>query len=113
MTISELYRNLESELEENRHEVIGDNDSAHDRVSEIIEGLLPIYTADALEVALSDLALAVESPDYGDNPYEMLLANIDSALRDRASDWISRARNKKGIFETPDKTIKRLKNAIN
>lgn len=60
-------------------------DELGERINDIASDLIPMMTADMLSLALNDLWLAVESPEYvndGDTPYDLLVRNVDDHLTD-------------------------------
>lgn|SRR3990167_2154990 len=85
----DLKASLKDELENNKEELKKmSEDERYDWLQETIDGYLPVYTAHALEIALFDLWLAVDKAEYEGNAYEQIVANIASALREEADEWL-------------------------
>lgn len=69
-----------------------DDDEASDIISEIADGRIPIYTYEVLEVAMSNLRLACDSPkiygwDWKPSPSELIQANIYEHLQSKLFEW--------------------------
>ena len=75
-----------------------DDDEAYDLLCEIANSRVPIYTSDILEVALNDLRLAYDTPEYlGSNckasPISMIQSNIYEHLISKLSEWYYKNKN--------------------
>jgi hypothetical protein len=67
-------------------------------MNEIIESHIPVYTADLLEVALSNLRLASAEPNCNSeyvNPAELISLNIYELLCDEVQQWFDVSRAQK------------------
>lgn len=93
MTIQELKRDLKQELEEEKKDILKDK-YPKDRIREMVDSFIPIYHSDLLEVAQSDLWLAVEEPeimafDGKNTAVNAIAGNIYDELIEVAMDWLN------------------------
>ena len=75
-----------------------DDDEASDIISEIADSRIPIFTYQVLEVAISDLWLAYDSPEiYGwsckISPLQLIQANIYEHLQSKLFEWYYKNKN--------------------
>ena len=86
LTLTELVQSAREEFQDylNGWEVITETTVA-DRISEIADNQIPVYTTQLLQVAMSNLRLVNENPEWsnGDQTPEVLIqGNIYQYIRD-------------------------------
>jgi len=86
LTLYDLEKQLIEELDGLKEELKADN-NANDTVTEIIDGIIPVYTYDSLTVAGSVLWIATEKAEGGETPLEQINANIYTHLSEKAHEW--------------------------
>lgn len=94
MRLSELTEELMETLEENKKDILSHNDP-DGVVGEYIDGVMPIYTSDILELAKNDLWLGVDTPDflaYGGekNAIGCIGGLVYQELSEKANDWLNK-----------------------
>jgi len=100
LTIQRLEKNLIEILEDEKEDILNDK-YPEDRITEIVDDSVPVYTYDLLEVAQSDLWLAVGVPEIyaftGEkNAINAIAGNIYERLNEKAQAWFwGRFDNKK------------------
>lgn len=66
-----------------------DEDSVHDRLSEIVDGIVPIYNYDLCTVIGSNLELGCRDLEWDSKtPFDAMREAIYLELREEAYDWI-------------------------
>jgi len=87
---AQLFETLESEWSEHEGE---DDDTQCDWIDEHVDGIIPVYTAELLEVASNDLWLAVDVPERlafsGETTAVSCIAgNIYCHLQQLGQEWL-------------------------
>lgn len=91
-TLWDLERDLRAEIDERASELRADA-YPEDTLTEMVDSSVPIYTADLLDVARSDLAIASAEPELGPafdgspTPANIIAANIYEHLSAVASSY--------------------------
>jgi hypothetical protein len=103
LTMYDLKKSLLQTLEDNKAEILNSK-YPEDLISEYVDGEIPVYTGRLLEIALSDLWLAVDEPEmYGfdgkPTAINAIVGNIYSELHEEASNWLNLAQEEKQTVE--------------
>jgi hypothetical protein len=87
-TMLSLEQNMLEDLNDNKADILKSDDPSG-YVSDIASSHVPVYTADSLDVAKSDLFLATEEPDIDTkSPLQAINWNIYSCLSEQAYEWL-------------------------
>jgi hypothetical protein len=88
MTMYQLEKNLIDELNDNKQEILENDDLIH----EYVNSNIPVYNFDRLQLACDDLWLGYPSEsglsEGCDNAYDIIATNIYEKLSQVANDWL-------------------------
>lgn len=91
MNLKTLEKELIETLNDNRDEILADK-YPEDRVHEYVDGAIPAYTADLLELAKNDLWLATKAADesfmHEYTASAAIIGNLYESLESTASGWL-------------------------
>jgi len=99
MVIYDLEKSLEDTLEDNKKEILK-SEYPDDLISEYVDGAIPVYTSTLLDIAQSELWLAVDAPEiYGfdgsTSPINGIVGNIYGHLSELAYKWLEKQQKTK------------------
>ena len=88
MTYYELLREVQEAIDDEKREIF-ENPYPSDQITEIVDSSIPVYTTDLLDIAKSELWIAVEEPEtYGFNgdktPINGIVGNLFQKLQEDA-----------------------------
>ena len=95
LTLHQLEENLSSELEDDKNEILS-SEYSHDRITEIVDGCIPIYHSELLEMASNNTEMATNEPeimafDGHNTPINAIAGNIYQHLQEKAYKWLDDA----------------------
>lgn len=95
MTLWDVENSLMEDLESQKDDILA-AEHAEDLLAEIIDSCIPIYNHSLLEMAMSDLWLAVDKPNfesgYGEagSAVSVIVANLYDHLDEKAHEWLEK-----------------------
>ena len=93
-TYWELEKSFLQELEDEKDEILKlrDEDEQRERISEIVDSSIPVYTQSLLEIAISEPWLAVDEPELmafsGKGAIACIGGNIYQNLQEKGQEWL-------------------------
>lgn len=96
--MQQSIKNAIEELDEWMQENPG-NDEPHDRIFEIADGSVPVYTVELLEWAIEDIYLATDEPEIGaafdgsPTPVNIIAANIFEKVEEALWEYYNNHKN--------------------
>lgn len=92
MKLKTLETSLIETLEDNKEEILDDK-HPEDRLSEYVDGEIPVYNSEILELAMDNLWFAVEEPeilgfDGKNTAINAIVGNVYQHLLEVANEWL-------------------------
>lgn len=107
-TMYDLKAGFEADLEDNKDEILElkDEDEQRERISEMVDSAIPVYNQLLLELAISDLWLATDEPEFlafGGNSTAVacIAGNVYQDLQEMGQEWLDKV-----LAETVEVRIK-------
>jgi hypothetical protein len=92
MTLYDLEKSLLDTLNDNKDEILK-NEYPDDLIKEYVDGEVPVYNSDLLKLALDEIWLAIDEPEYmgfdGKNTgVNAIAGNVYEHLLEKANEWL-------------------------
>ena len=94
ISMYQLEKNLVDELNDNKDEILENDDLLH----EYVDSNIPVYNFDLLQLACDDLWLGYPNEsglsEGSDNAYDIIKSNVYEKLNEAAHDWLNNNQSK-------------------